>query len=147
MMVKILLAITLVAWFSAPAEVDARCCYCGANFKCLDGKMCTPYCGKSDYPLHGGCNIFGCNCPLGCRHVSLDMDENTDTDYLTEQVFQDIDTDGNNLIDMKEGLRYLLQMGTYADLGKMVQGIQELTNDQGFITPGMFDASLEDVEF
>lgn len=88
------------------------------------------------------------------------MDENTDTDYWTEQflaeeqpvsetvqVFKDIDTDGNNLIDMREGLRYLLKTGTYANLGKMVQGIQELTNDQGFITPGMFDASLEGVEF
>jgi len=85
------------------------------------------------------------------------MDENIDTEQFlgeeeqpvseTVQVFRDIDTDGNNLIDMKEGLRYLLQMGTYADLGKMVQGIQELTNDQGFITPGMFDPSLEGVKF
>ena len=63
------------------------------------------------------------------------------------QLFKAIDTDGNNLIDMGEGLRYLLQIGTYADLGKMVQGIQELTNDERFITPGMFDAALEGVKF
>ena len=48
---------------------------------------------------------------------------------------------------MGEGLRYLLQIGTYADLGIMVQGIKELTNNEGFITPGMFDAALEGVKF
>jgi len=63
------------------------------------------------------------------------------------QLFKAIDTDGNNLIDMGEGLRYLLQIGTYADLGIMVQGIKELTNNEGFITPGMFDAALEGVKF
>ena len=73
-MVKILLAITLVAWFSAPVEVDADCCPCWVSTVCNDGTECTPWCG------YGPCNIFGCNCDGGCR---VSMDKNIDTEQVS----------------------------------------------------------------
>ncbi|KIM72254.1 hypothetical protein PILCRDRAFT_829885 [Piloderma croceum F 1598] len=54
----LIIFITLSQQGLQPAR--AECCPC-PYIECLDGTLCTPYCG------YGPCNIFGCNCDNGCR--------------------------------------------------------------------------------
>uniref|UniRef100_A0A914P9A5 EF-hand domain-containing protein n=1 Tax=Panagrolaimus davidi TaxID=227884 RepID=A0A914P9A5_9BILA len=108
---------------------------------CCDRDSITKCCGIGD------CNIFCCNCDIGCNplcNVERKNIESTSAILVAENRFKKLDFNGDGVFTMKEALAFLALSGpNSAKFEKDTTWFTKMdSNNNGVIEPNEFDHLL-----